>query len=597
MTSFLSKEVLNVDIPDPVDVNAEFSYVYYTPDETLIGSNLLREKARFVTITFKAPVPDKSENLSIDFESLTDLQFIDLRDRGLINPEYAVTTPGMTQLTIEDTDLGRRLQDVTMRKLRNLFPGVEIETANLSQTDLANALNNATSNSVKREIILDLVSDFASDGFTFYDRNDKEIKDEVFVNAASVKFETQFNEKFSGDLYRLMSLSPLSSNQKGAILNADSEIARQDNYRRTTSAVLSAEDYIPDICFVGAPKLTQSHSAVPKFVMSGHVIDRHTIDEFGDRIPESSRMYFVSNMMGKKYVDYDVLYGETYSYEIRTLAKVTMTVGGDVIEDVLASGNSPNSIYEVTFYITSRASKQAKVKCIDKKPPPPPALLNFRYDFDLNCLAIKWDFPHTEQQDIKKFQIFKRRTIFEPFILIAQYDFTDALSPVAEIEDIDPVLNHEMTFGRRIYLDEDFDKSGDAIYAIVSVDAHHLTSNYSDQIRVKFNRSKNAIETKLISPAGAPKQYPNFFVSTTSAQNIETVRYTEDVIRDSSHLTMRVFFDPETIDIEDHNFLCRSSESKNTSILNQGSYKFQIINIDRQKDAVIDIVLNDIRNS
>jgi hypothetical protein len=301
--------------------------------------------------------------------------------------------------------------------------------------------------------------------------------------------------------------------------------------------------------------------------------------------------------MGKKYVDYNILYGETYSYEVRTLAKVVMTIGGDVIEDDLSSGNSPNSIYQVSFYITSRASKQAKVKCIDKKPPPAPALLSFRFDFDLNCLAVKWDYPHTSQQDIKKFQIFKRKSIYQPFTLIAQYDFADALVAAPEIENIDPTLNYKMTFGRKIFLDESFDKDGDAIYSIVSVDAHNLTSNYSDQIRVKFNKSKNSIETKLISPSGAPKQYPNFFVSTTSAQNTETIRYTEDAIKDSRHLTMRIYFDPEAIDIEDQHFLCRDSGSRHTGILQEGNYKFQIINIDRQKDAVVSIALVDSRNT
>jgi hypothetical protein len=85
-------------------------------------------------------------------------------------------------------------------------------------------------------------------------------------------------------------------------------------------------------------------------------------------------------------------------------------------------------------------------------------------------------------------------------------------------------------------------------------------------------------------------------VSTTEAQNIETVRYTEDVMKDSGHLKMRVYFDPEALHIAGENFLTRDADrSINTSISQTGNYKFQIINIDRQKSAIVDLSLIDKR--
>jgi hypothetical protein len=101
-----------------------------------------------------------------------------------------------------------------------------------------------------------------------------------------------------------------------------------------------------------------------------------------------------------------------------------------------------------------------------------------------------------------------------------------------------------------------------------------------------------------VSPLGAPKQYPNFFVSSTNAQNLETVRYTEDVIKDSGHLKMRIYFDPEAIQIPGFHLLSREdTKSKNRSIPNIGSYKFQVINIDRQKSEIINIDLSDFRSN
>ena len=70
MTSFLSKEAVSVEIPDPININAEFVYNFYTRDErvsppktvTQASTNLSSQElpldkiSRYVTISWTRPV-------------------------------------------------------------------------------------------------------------------------------------------------------------------------------------------------------------------------------------------------------------------------------------------------------------------------------------------------------------------------------------------------------------------------------------------------------------------------------------------------------------------------------------------------------------
>lgn len=593
MTSFLSKEAVSVEIPDPININAEFVYNFYTPDESVRTAEGLSPPPRLVSISFHRVKQGASLWAQ---EELNKLQATGRFNASMVQPEYEVSTPGTTQLSIEDTDIGRRLQGLVMYELQKLYPDIDIMTSNLSQTDLANSLNDATSGNISGDIIHNLVSDFSGDGITFYNRDNKEIKNGLYADAASLKFDVQLSDKFAGDFFNNMSSNPLSYSTAGSLVNAEQMLEIQATHRKNTNAAILPGDYIPNVTYFDRSDSLAFHEP-PKAGTCGYVIDKYIIDSTGRRVFLESIV--LPNYNYNSFVDKKIVYGAVYAYELRVLSMIQMTVGGDLLEE--SPGTLDSKIFRIKFLVKSRASKQIKVKCFDNVPPPPTDLVTFRYDFENNRLAIKWKYPHTKQKDIKKFQVFKRLSIFKPFTLIAQFDFTDSLVPVDDIEYIDPAVNFRVNSGQTVCFDEGFDKSGDAIYSIVTVDAHNLTSNYSDQVRVVFNRSKNIIETTTISPSGAPKQYPNFFISTTMAQNIETVRYTEDVIRDSGHLKMKVYFDPETLKVLDQgrpcHFLTRTESSSNLEIPFVGKYKFQIINIDRQKSNILDINIHDKRTN
>ena len=86
------------------------------------------------------------------------------------------------------------------------------------------------------------------------------------------------------------------------------------------------------------------------------------------------------------------------------------------------------------------------VNCVERVPPPPPNNLRATFDFETLFPRISWQFPLNKQRDIKRFQIFKRHSLQEPFTLIAEYDFDNSLVP----SDVLEVALEKNVFNRSI---------------------------------------------------------------------------------------------------------------------------------------------------
>ena len=120
-------------------------------------------------------------------------------------------------------------------------------------------------------------------------------------------------------------------------------------------------------------------------------------------------------------------------------------------------------------------------------------------------------------------------------------------------------------------------KNSEFIYAVAAIDAHGLTSNYSEQIKVSFDVYKNILNTKIISLAGAPKQYPNLYLK-------EDLFI--DSIKTSNKKTLNLYFTPD----------CYKASLTNNSVKNLvktsgTSYKINFINLDNQDSSQLEIKL------
>ena len=257
----------------------------------------------------------------------------------------------------------------------------------------------------------------------------------------------------------------------------------------------------------------------------------------------------------------------------------------------------------------SRESEESIVSCEEFVPPPPPTVIKYRFNYTNDKgLILSWQIPNNPQSDIVKYQIFRRESILEPFELIRQIDFDKSFiqTPSREIVRGDLVSVHE--HHTNIFEDVEFTRQDKYIYAICSVDAHGLTSNYSPQIEVSFDADKNKISKKTICNNPTPKQYPNLYVNSTDSGFESSARITHDVMKISNYDKIRIYFDPEAIFVKseqgniekDRQLIAfydefdedktadngmsfdRSKYSRFTAEGNRGLYKFSMINTDRQ---------------
>jgi hypothetical protein len=145
------------------------------------------------------------------------------------------------------------------------------------------------------------------------------------------------------------------------------------------------------------------------------------------------------------------------------------------------------------------------------------------------------------------------------------------------------------------FLDTSFKMGEMPIYTLASVDAHGMSSNYSAQIQMSYNKYTNKLTTKLISEPNAPKPYPNLLVQVDAF---------EDAIKVSGYERLKVFFDPEYYKVYRYRDAPgnrddgrKSGKEKSLKFLrvnpNLDTYKIHIMNVDLQKDRIVGIRIAD----
>jgi hypothetical protein len=237
----------------------------------------------------------------------------------------------------------------------------------------------------------------------------------------------------------------------------------------------------------------------------------------------------------------------------------------------------------VSFLVGSKFTPEVKVNTVEMVPPPPPADFNVAWDYGERALRCTWNLPVNPQQDIKYIQLFRRKSIADPFQLIKMWDFNNTNTKIELSEYPLPELVERTSSFVGFYMDHEFGKDSNYIYAVAAIDAHGLTSNYSLQLQVSFDRFANRLVKKLVSVSGAPKQYPNAYL------NADTF---VDTMKDSGHTNIRVVFNPEYLTLLDG--LGADLGLLKTNRLN-GKYRLQLINVDLQTQASVDIALQDVR--
>jgi hypothetical protein len=253
------------------------------------------------------------------------------------------------------------------------------------------------------------------------------------------------------------------------------------------------------------------------------------------------------------------------------------------MEQILTeSGSAVDDRIIVRYVLFASRGTSVAVICEENIAPPPPVDLKFRYRADNTGLNITWNFPVNLQRDIKKFQVFRRRSTSESFQLIAVYDFDDSVVKSADPEQVPERLIRRSILPTTLHRDTSFDKNSRFIYAICAIDAHGLTSNYSVQLEASYDRYRNKINTRVISRSDAPKPYPNIFL------NRDTF---VDTMKMSGYTKLSIYFDPEVLTVTDD-----AGNDLQHILINRDAddnyYKLMIVNTDLQQSQVLDVKIN-----
>ena len=601
-----SMSIDEINIPEVEELSAEFVYNYYVADERVnpaILSKLPLDKIpRYVFLKWNTPSLSDFEKIDqniIEKGNGGDIFSIEknfqklLDEDSSLNPQYyshVFSNADMIAQGTSDVEIYGRMSGVPAESMSKM---AEQQLKNLSLVS-ADSFDRANKLSELFNSYSKLASFPQSSLGLKITKDGKEIKDEqYFLETAAKLFSTKI--KLHGailpDIFE-------NSNEK---LDKLSVSSFNSLYASVRDAPVRSEEAVTLDPIKIDHDNTQFKYLKQPVRITGYVIERFKVNSNGF---EKDSTIYIEDPTISNYVDRSVLYGESYVYTVKVVANVQMLLYPNPDE-------RSNSSKLSTLYINSK-NVFTSVECFEHVAPPPPQNVRFSFDYVNFNLTIEWDSPTNPQQDIRQFQVLRRKSIKEPFELIAQYGF-DTSEPgrngkrylTGEIVDANDVQNmseearslvKNLQYAVYSHIDLDFKVdteffiSSEYIYAICSIDAHGLVSNYSEQYQVKFDSIRNRLVTKLVCASGSPRQYPNM--------NLSIDTFKDSIKVEGKNLKkIQVFFTPEYLRVKD---AIRSSqqykiiEAQTPVPTSKNSYYLlQLINLDNQKLQTVKIDITD----
>lgn len=443
-----------------------------------------------------------------------------------------------------------------------------------SLLDNAKFLNAVTNELVDAEFIakgLNNIKAIASMYIT--DDKQKEIVKQAFVQAQRAKLGVQFNDKFIWTALNTVvndRITPYNDDVSAALLEQAKSIQTAAIQQFMPGEIFEDEYDIALNSIIDPIPLKATDSVVGGRII-GYIIDKIEVNEKGDIIVKNP--IIIENNSISRAIDINIAYGRTYMYSIRSVALLFLN----------AIADDTDSNLRIAILASSQNSAFVEVRTFESVPPPPPADFRPIWDHMKRQLRLMWSFPMNKQRDIRRFQIFRRRSIADPFELLNELDFDNSTVRYENFEDVGG-KRLRMNSSKTWYVDNEFNTQSNFIYALCSVDAHGLVSNYSTQLQITYNGLESRLNIKQVSVGGAPKQYPNMLIP-----NI----LTESVMKDSGHDKVHIYFDPEIIDAVD-------VDGKNLAIIAKDTgakYHLNMINLDLQQSEGVDIIIDDLQTT
>ena len=602
-----SRAIFSYDVPEVTDFSAKFVYNYFTKDERVrkktspedqiinldadntsdIFFQVKNDKLpMFVKFSFK---PAKLSGVKLATNSATIIK--DNLDKLII--EGAGSTKYHTGVELLDTNLEKSIYKMLTGSFTLINSVTGKDSPQSAGAKLSNELNEAGGlTGESKKLISEALTNMRAEGMSFAPSDvPPDIAQTANDPLAKQTFSLKFNNLFFNDIIRAASRIPdkVFQDEIESMRDVSAEIQSNVNIN---SFVISDAEFENSVNAISIRALDNERDQ--DLLMTNHEITHigyivQRLEILPDETTVQLEPLFADNPKSLYVLDKNVRYGGTYVYKIRTVCKVKT-----LMRDVDNNDAIFNQLSVAEFLLTSEGLTTS-VTCVEHTPPPPPCRVRARLEPRLKKPVLNWQFPLNVQRDIKRFQVFKRLSISEPFSLVCEYDFDDSDIRTEPIEKANSRVLYRLKSPRLEFIDIDYEKEEKAIYAVASVDAHGMSSSLSAQIEVKYNYFKNKIETKVISGEGAPKPYPNLLLESDAFS---------DAIKVSGYDRMTVFFDPEHYRVVKTVKASKTGGSQNNDTIekdlnfltvnpDKATYKIQILNIDIQKDQIVDIKIAD----
>lgn len=593
--SLPSVPVTATDTPEITSFTAEFVYNFFRPDELTNSSQTTTSAQNSVEFSRTVPryVRLKWNKVSNNQQKFAVISIADNKNKIINEQDLCSSFFGRYNQQEMSFVSERR------RYLSELFEQLGVSRAGLGLVDAVRDLHNATPEGVSQEFLLRYLN-YAQSENTTTTATPEDLSDRL----EQVKVGVSVSKKVLGTLMHDKATTDTLTHSTNQIVSSVSSLFDEQNSIKPQLNKFVGSQY--DLNLLTPVRLLsaeQNQESGTVFGTLGYIIERHRILEDGSLVEKTE--YVIEESDTTEFFDTRVAYNQKYLYRIKVITGV----------ETLAF-DSASKVNVLALYLLGSQTTSAVVSCVDRKPSEPPTDFFVRWDYGLDKPVLTWNFPIDTRRHIKYFQIFRRenndklRPVQRPFELVRMYEFNDlqngegtffsrppqgsgGVFKFLQGEDTieaDLVVNENNLRGLNVFtptcfIDEDFNKEKYYIYAVAAVDAHGVTTGYSNQIGVKFDKRRNTIDRVDISGPGAPKPYPNLYL------NRDTF---VDTIKNEGYSQMTVVFNPEFYE------LSRQGSTTNTKLIEFGpdnKYRIQLINTDLQEDQFVDVVVTDGRSS
>lgn len=618
-TSLPSADVYSVDVPEVMSFAAAFVYNFFVTNEGTedaggiprvflerpsdqVDAAFLQfastRAPRYVNITFKPParlahpanfVPPTSP------PTQRSTYVSDNLSKVITEDEFSLD--GFVAVDFHDADVDNRVFQLVSGSfvMRSFDNSVDTD---VSHVKAATHLSRLTSNDVNEQFLTRaLANPKLAAGTRFFDDNGVKKGSNYFDSLKAVSVSMQINGKLIKDVIGRTINTPTTHNAAGLQQLQDYAGKVDHNVQHRVTPTWGDAQHKTFTRYVGASHDPAYHKdyAGPKLV--GYIIDK--LELFTDGTSLAHPPIVINDPSTVATTDFRVRYGATYVYAIRSVVEL----------HVPAIDDDSGAPAMLTLLVSSKPSNRAYVVTTEDVAPPPPTDLSFTWDYERinpttaehdsltgepfpntgtrGSLLVHWTFPPNRQRDIKRFQVFRRSDTSHPFELIKEYDFNDGDVRYDDNERPDPAVVERITSPCTFFYDDEFLSTSRYVYAVCSIDAHGMTSGYSMQLEVWFDPFKNALQKRMVSHFGAPKQYPNLYLE---------AEVFVDAIRSVGHggRRMRLYFNPQYYSVYDD---AGRVQDVVTTTRHGGKYRLSMINLDNQKVADVNITLDDRRSA